>query len=452
MNVLSAAIPTKHPHTARGLVPLLRMVLLLAVCCSSGVAVAHLPEPYGRDFVPEPPGDELTEAPAEEAPPEEPVPDGDAEPAAGDSSALDRARLLAELEAALKELEEVTGPYASDLSDPLTQLGELYDADGNPVEAMRRYERALHLLRVNNGLLHPAQLPIVRKLAPLYQQIGDWDSAQRAWRYAYRIHGLGQKPLTDEGIKDALAYFQYARDRFIAPGSQRDLRLFLEAYRDNRMLWESLLDKEDSDSSDLNAVGMSNLHNLYIMVGTDLSGGAMPMGDMGSASHDRMLNLQLLAVGFGLDILDELAEARAGDGIEVQARLLLERANWQQWNNKWRSAREDYLRLHALLTSAPGLQELKEYLALPNLLPEDPRLWEVLQGPQIPTRGVVSASYTVSVKGTASEIETRVIGVEGSTLGGRLRKLLSASHYRPALFDGAVQVGRVVDRHYRLID
>ena len=401
---------------------------------SAAQAGAHLPELYGRDYVLEP-------APAA-------VP----APGTGDD-ALDRARKLDALEADLAEQVARAGPYAAQLTDPLLQVGALRADTGNAVAALRHYEQALHVLRVNNGLLHPAQLPLLRTLADLYRRIGDWRSGQLAWRYAYRIHGMGEMAVTDETLADALAYFTYARDAYIAPGAAGDDSLFVQAYRDNEQLFERLSNEgnEDGSAAALQAVGVSFLRNLYVLLGTDLSGyAARGPGGAGFASGSRMLTLQELGLGKGLEILDRLLDA--APAAPEQARLRLRRGNWLQWNGKWRSARDEYAAIFPLLDDSPASMALREQLSMPAVLPEDAALWRSLQRADTPVRGVFAADYSVSERGNCTRIEVRAEADAKPALAGRLRRMLGDSHFRPALRDAVLTEVRVEGRRYRLID
>jgi hypothetical protein len=59
--------------------------------------------------------------------------------------------------------QERDGPYAPDLAEPLTLLADLYREDGDPERAAAATERALQVVRVNNGLFSMEQLPLLRE-------------------------------------------------------------------------------------------------------------------------------------------------------------------------------------------------------------------------------------------------------------------------------------------------
>src|SRR5210317_943906 len=62
----------------------------------------------------------------------------------------------------LAALEDSEGPYSDALAEPLTSLGRYYRASGDLEQATRMYRRALHLVRVNDGLYSERQMPVLR--------------------------------------------------------------------------------------------------------------------------------------------------------------------------------------------------------------------------------------------------------------------------------------------------
>ena len=401
-------------------------LLLLLLLLSTASARAHLPELFGREYVPAPAG----------------------EPPQAAAPAPRRDDDLARLEALLRRFERRDGPYGAALGDPLVQLAALQRRRGNPVAALRSYERALHVLRVNNGLLHRAQLPLLRALAEVYVDIGDLRSSQLTWRYALRVHGLGEVALYGEALEDALAYFQAVRDAYIHPAAAPDTGLLLDAFDDNQRLLEAQLDDPRDDPAALEAVVRSQLRNLYVLLGSDPSGGQLE----GDPRAELLLRHQVLGLGRGLDLLDLLLERLAPEPGPERARLLLERGNWKQWNGRWRSARRDYAAAFAASGDDARSLALRERLARPAELPEDPQLWRSLQQPGIGRRAQLRASYRVSARGEASRIRATVEGDGSSAWAGRLRRMLADSHFRPAL-----EAGEPVDadsgvRRYLLLD
>ncbi|MFT7289490.1 MAG: tetratricopeptide (TPR) repeat protein [Halieaceae bacterium] len=419
-------------------------LLFVLLPCVTMPAYGHLPELFGRRYVPEP------DAPAA------------VQPGPPEDRAADRA-LADSLESALRESEAEQDVYSLGLSDPLAELGLLYARLGNHPAALGKLRRALHLQRINEGLLHPSQLPILRALADSSAAIGDRQSEQLTWRYILRIHAMGRAALSEDALRDSLEYFRRARDNYIDPRGRAVDRLFSQAFHDNQEMLKAQLASSTLNYGRLEAVALSQLYNLYVLLGTDLSSDLS--GDAGTAAHDLMRRTQMLAYGKGLDILEVLRERAGQEAVPVRAVLSLRLGNWHQWNGKWQSACEAYAQAWALddpsvnasaqPTAAQGQSTaglLRARIAEPAVLPEDPALWQSLQAVDVPVRAVISAEYRVSRRGDVSRLKVSPEGEGSSAFAGRISRMLRDSHLRPAVVDGACTELTVRGRRYRLLD
>lgn len=416
---------------ASGSVISLRFATALALCLAllPGLASAHLPELFGRDYVLERVGAQAAEPPVQQP------------------SRQDEARLQAEL----ARIRGQRGTYDAALADPLIQLANLQARGSNPVASIRNLEEAIHLLRVNNGLLHPVQLPLLRQLSGVQARIGDVSSSVYSLRYGARVHGMGLRPLSEEGLADSLAYFRAARNRFIDPVNPLSDTLFLQGYEDNDVLLLRLMEDDSTPFPVLSAVAISHLYNLYILLGTDLTQ-AEGIFTGNDARRERLLTMQKLALGKGTKILDTLLGAVGDSDPLLRAELLLKRANWLQWNGKWRRARTDYRALMGALPQSEAAQALRRRLSSPVVLPEDPALWTYLQEPEVPVRVVARASYKVTARGEARRVEVEADDEALQEIAGQLRRMLRDSHFRPALDAQGPIEGFVTGRRYRVID
>ena len=410
--------------------------LMLVACALPFPGEAHLPEYFGRRYV---------------------LVDDSPRPPPEDPCRGKRASLRRDTEALRKRLEDrqrEEGAYSVVTADPLGELGGLYASQCNHPAALKAHRQTIQLLRINEGLLTPSQIPYLKSMADSSQAIGDFESAQLTLRYVFRIHGMGLGDLSRVAIDDALAYFRRAREIFIDPTSPADIDLFVQAYEDNRAMYEAQV--EDAGSTprisypDRRAIALSHLYNLYMLLGTDLDrygGGA----DAGGARWDFLQRMQLLAYSQGVDIVDGLIEDPDAQDPGEQARLLLQRGNWQQWNGKWQSACDSLEEAWGAASGEAGAK-VREQLSQPAELPEDPALWDYLLGPDIAVLAEVSAGFRVSARGVVSRVEGGVVDDANPALGGRVLRWLRDSHMRPAVRDGACVAAELPARRYRLLD
>ncbi|MDP5071414.1 MAG: tetratricopeptide repeat protein [Congregibacter sp.] len=405
--------------------------MLLLLVSFSMTAQAHLPEYFGRKFVllgPTPP--------------------------ATTGCTDDRAALreqAARLQQGLDRAQLETGAYNPSLADPLGELAKVYVSLCNHPASLDTYRKALQIVRVNDGLLHPAQIPYLKALADSYEAIGDFASAQQSLRSVFRIHDLGQGELNDAALRDSLAYFARALEIFIDPRASGDMYLFFEAFNDNERMLEMQLERADLDYPAREALAISHLQNMYLLLGTDFVTMSGISGDATSPAVNFMQRSQMLTYGKGGKLLEALIDVAATESPVTRAQLYFRLGNWQQWNAKWGQACDSYTRAWDLADGAGG-QALRTQLSRPAELPEDAALWTSLLDPGIAENATITASFRVSARGDISRVDARAEGDASSGLAGRLARWLRDSHARPAIVNGACADGELQGRRYRLLD
>ena len=84
---------------------------------------------------------------------------------------------LEEFQQHISELESETGAYGEQLAPALLSLGLMQREAGNVSEAIVAFERALQLIRINDGLYSPKQLPIMELLVETNLASNKWKEA-----------------------------------------------------------------------------------------------------------------------------------------------------------------------------------------------------------------------------------------------------------------------------------
>ena len=145
----------------------------------------------------------------------------------------DAVRLAVRLDAT--ELEN--GPYGGELAEPLTDLARYHRARGDYEQALDYYRRALHNVRVNDGLYSERQLPLVRELLNLYRLAGEYEALDDRYEYFFRLYGSGQPPFDDVRLGATLEYLRWQREAH-RRGLRNGDRDLLRLYEHNRDLLE----------------------------------------------------------------------------------------------------------------------------------------------------------------------------------------------------------------------
>jgi hypothetical protein len=408
----------------------MRYVLLLIVLMFPGLLLAGA-EPYGRNFV-------LAGAqwPSESGGINESV-----APVVDEASAR---TLVDQLTAQLAEREFQEGPYAASIAETLGALARAQDSLGLPALAMGSRERALHLIRVNEGLYSPAQGPLVRDMLDSLRQQRDFEALDARYNYFYRLYGAGQPPWDRVRWTAMMEYLRWQREA---------LRLEIDSQAEDRLLRLHALNSEYLQRIEDGAATatweqrrdlvLSQLKTLYLIEDR------MPPVEVFAQSRnefvrprdpldfnlprERLENIRRAGQGTGRDLLENLLEIIPVEETVARAEIELALADWLQWQGSVREARDGYEALWHRLEHS-GMSDLAlDWFQDPTPLPDN----GIFYGPFIAEAESVSVVLSVSQSGRAEVLSADVAsGRERSS--ARLRRYLSATRFRPAIREGRV--------------
>lgn len=107
------------------------------------------------------------------------------------------------------KLETRFGPYDIRLKEALKGLGFQLKRSGDLMAASEAYKRALHITRVNEGLVSESQLALVERLIEVDQQMARWDQVNNHYAYLEHLYKkLYQRndPRLEEGLRKVVAW------------------------------------------------------------------------------------------------------------------------------------------------------------------------------------------------------------------------------------------------------
>ena len=364
----------------------------------------------------------------------------------------------------VSELEQLGGPYADALAEPLTDLGRHYRQRGDMAQALRLYRRALHVVRINDGLYSKRQMPILRELLAAYRSSGEMAVLDERYNYYFRLYGNGQPPFTEVRLRASLAYLRWQREA---------IRLEIDADESGRMLAlyqlnEDLLDAVTLDSSIAlpwyRDLVLSQVRNLYLLEDRY----APTVGNMGVApatpmisndwnpedfNKNRLQSMQRGSLSRGAGLLQGLIDriATTGDDLEL-AKIRLELGDWYQWHGSPGRAGEQYQQVVQLLSRDNQLELLQQWLGQPVELPDNGAFWQSSPVAEDERQVVVSVSYDVSARGRVSNMQASVVDPQDEGLASRLKRKLSQIRFRPRWLSGAAESVIQVQRDYEIVD
>lgn len=345
----------------------------------------------------------------------------------------------------LSDLESTGGPYADGLAQPLLGLGRNHVSRGEYEKAIRLYGRALHIVRLNDGLYNERQAPFVRELLDTIRLTGNLNALDDRYDYFFRLYGNGQPPYTPLRMRATLEYLRWQREA---------LRLGIDKHKEKRLLRlyqrnEDILSSTWATPSYLLAdqwdLTLSQIRNLYLLLSivepriviTGPGAGSMvstvnSRDDSLDFDQRHLENIQRTAMRRGEAVLEQyIAAAQAVQptvSVRHRARAVLELADWYQWNGNKRRAGDTYAEVVSMLAQAGQGELIQAWFSEPVELPDNGAFWQppAVEPGAEPT--VVTATFDVTALGRVRNI---VLGADDQGKFYRFKRELRNTRFRP---------------------
>ncbi|MEH6567656.1 MAG: tetratricopeptide repeat protein [Halioglobus sp.] len=367
-------------------------------------------------------------------------------------------------EAYLTQLEDLhDGPYSDSLAEPLSALGAYYLDLGRYAEALGYYQRALHVVRVNDGLYSERQIPLVRNLLDAYRLSGDTEALDERYEYFFRLYGSGQPPFTELRLRAALEYLRWQREALGLTLEDDRLERLLKLYHLNAQIVDAAAQSIDITPYWYRQLVLSQIRNLYL-----LESEYDPPDELyGFGTNNAMQSNQMQGVDFKTQRLDSIRRTSSsrgrilleglvarltsiGDAQEL-AGAYLELGDWHQWSSDYRSANRAYAQVVKTLQESGDHALLDSWMGSPAELPTADVFWL----PQKPIAGqrrvLFSAEYSVSSRGKPRGVQVWAVNPEESGLASAMRRKLLATRFRPRYAIGETEAVEKVTRKYEMI-
>lgn len=332
----------------------------------------------------------------------------------------------------ISEIEHSSHRFDPALIRPITLLGDIQVLEGDYVDALDNFGRAVHLERVNSGLVSPAQLEIVYREAEVYRTLGDFETANEREEYAYHVLRHAYDPYSEEllpglfhlaewyeqthNIFAARHLYQRATDVMVANGKAQAMEAI--------PAWSGLA----------RTYRLERFPPIYID-----SGQASPYATHGlEASYGPVTINNFPAGERALQTIIQIHRAH-NSPTPVIAQAILDLADWYLLFEKTREAYPLYQIAYELMEGVEDFP-LEDFFGQPKLIhypaPIDPGAPDV---PERTAEGLVTVQFDVTERGSPRRLTT-IDSVPEGMMDFRVRKSLRASRFRPALVNGEPQI------------
>lgn len=378
-------------------------------------------------------------------------------------------------------LERLEGQYAPELVEHLLALGTLYQRQDNHDRAIEVFERADHISRVNNGLYHPGQIPIIEGQIESHLALGDFEAINEKQRYLLflsrklqnngsiarvsTLAALGDRNMATFGLalietEDLSAGPMFRLGSMDAPGAPEIARYhalnsLYRARNTYSAAISTLIDNENFLHPRLPELEYKYLETIFL-VGFSSELVFNPHYYLTSARRsanlpNRWTYLRRNHSGYeaGISTFERILLYQENDPAITDVARVRTRIEYGDWHLLFgwdEAAAEQYGRAYTQAQSLGLDQDTVDTMFTPSMpvqlplftaRPNSREKFAVSPDAELSYDGYIDMSFVINRNGTARQI--RVLDKSGSTtyaIENRLRRYLKNSPYRPHIEDG----------------
>lgn len=317
-------------------------------------------------------------------------------------------------EAAVDTVERVESRLSKHLINPLRGLGNTYLEAGRPDEAIRVYDRAVHLTHVNYGPQNLEQADLLDALSESFLRLQDMEEASDIQDMSYQLYA---RRFGEESIE-------------ILPALQRRARWLnrLGLFGQERDVWNQAIDVIENEygEDDLRLIeALNGLARTYLY---DIEPAVSNRGE------------------WALRRALEIAENHPETTPPLVADSLIDSGNYHTLRGEAQKARRAYRQAWRVLSGDESLLAIRErrfgrpvqirYARAPAYADEstNPTMNPVFRGREF-DRGVVVANYTVNARGRTEDI-TVIESTPPGLMDTEVKRTVRRMVFRPRYVDG----------------
>lgn len=382
-------------------------------------------------------------------------------PAVPTSHSIDAEHFSAEI----ARVEVQAGPYATQLTQPLMELGSAYRNNGDAQQAIDIYKRAMHVLRINHGLDTPLQIPLLTQLIDGHLALGNYKQADEKHSVLYhlklRIYAE-EDPLRHIATEH---FADWQRSAYLAELGKKKFNRLLRIHNLYTNLTEIQATKIGKTAPALVPLLYKQMQSQYLI---SLYSGEkkdnvqinspQPWGEdtepLPSQAEMQFLTLQKNNFRNGkksikhiLDIYRHNPDTPAVDIAKAKIAL----GDWHIWFGKpviaWRSYEEAF---ELLAASEDSEALIEECFGKPLELPTSGVFQPGRIAPRARHKGEVVMHFSVTNYGAARNIKTILSdpAMKETDAGRRTYKMLKKVRFRPRMEAGKVVSTEGLERKY----
>tara|TARA_R110002110_G_scaffold405241_1_gene624247 strand:+ start:81479 stop:82747 length:1269 start_codon:yes stop_codon:yes gene_type:complete len=350
-----------------------------------------------------------------------------------------------QLRLAIATVESAGGAYSPALAEQLLSLGLALQTQQRHAEALVHLRRGVHLTRINDGLYHARQIPLLK--AEISSLVALEQYAQTDERQAY-LHRVQTRALPAGKTRaDALmqqAEWQYRAYQLALPG--RAYQRLMNMWDLNQLALTDLIETEGEGSA-LLLTPLRGMLTAQYLISAHVTENEPTSGfESASAAPNHDLNrfyaYRARSYSNGQSIIRamyDIERQNSGPRALTTVNALTMLGDWQFWHNRRDEAVQAYQDALAELAERDDAQtQAQNIFGAPVALPALDGLRPLPPAIE-PAQGVIQLAFGVTERGRVINLERLDDNPETDTVATRLMRTLRKTRFRPR-FDAGLPV------------
>lgn len=353
---------------------------------------------------------------------------------------VDSAQQEQDYQRVIQQIESREGAYADELSESLLSLALTLQSQGRHEEAIKLFKRGVHLVRINEGLYCPEQIPLLQGEIASHKARQNYLQADERHDYLYRVQvkSMAGSAAMANAFMDQARWQYDAYQLGLVEDDYTRLITMLELYR---MAFKEVVEREGDKSPELLPPLHGMLQAQYLISRYQIPASAPVFGEDGHVDEEllRFKTYHAKSYRQGNAIIDAIASIEREQSATDSAALAnswVMRGDWRLWHGNTRSAWEAYRAAVAELARSGDAQGLaQQWFAEPVALPDIADLSPLPPAVE-PGEDAVTLAFGVSQYGRVQDLERLDRNEEDDTQAWRLMRQLRKTTFRPRIEAG----------------
>lgn len=353
------------------------------------------------------------------------------------------------------------GPYSARQAAVLSREGALYQEQGRYEPAVEAFSKAVHLLRVNDGLETPLQVPLLQQIIESLLAQGRLVEADNYQNYLFRIQRENLGPADPEMLLAVEQYADWQRNAYISElDRERYPRILgmIDLYSD---MADAVIEEEGEHSLAALPYLRGKLQAQYLMSiypGESEAAVAVEMQqqdnvELPTLKKMRFMRFRDFNFRYGeqnIRQMQEIIESDPASGPAELADATVALGDWYQWHHRYALAQNTYREAWELMMGEEeALTWQRQTFGAPLELPREVVFQPGRLAIPVPHTGQVRLRFSVSTHGKARDIEVLVPDEEeDADTVNRGHRFLRDIRFRPSMVEGEAVASNLVERSY----